>query len=363
MFHHRREPLPAQRPEHHGHLDHVRAARGAQRAVEPVGQPGGDVVVGTEVVDVHELRPERVTCRLRGEGPDHFGVGHREQTGGHRQPAELVQIQGDAAGPLDTRERTPEAVAEQGRAPVGRVDVQPSAVRVRDVGDGVQRIDHPGVGGPGGGHHHERAGDPGQQRGQGGGIEPAAGGRDDARRTQAEQPTGPSHRVMGVGRADELQVRAEPLASEQQPDQVRLGAARGDQRRRGDGGGEHQPRHDRGDLVLQGARGGGLVPGVHRLVQCAHREVRGDGDRERWAVQMPDAPRVSRVRRTGGQRRHDPTQGVLGQVTRLGQDRTDGVAHLPDRSVGSAARERAAALRPSVVEGTQHHPGQVTESY
>ena len=53
----------------------------------------------------------------------------------------LVRIEGDRIGPFDAREQRPEVVGQHGRPPVRRVDVEPQAFVLADVGELIERVD------------------------------------------------------------------------------------------------------------------------------------------------------------------------------------------------------------------------------
>lgn len=192
------------------------------------------------------------------EGAQVVGVGDREESGGDGLPAELVQVQGDGVGGLQSREPGAVPLAEQEARAVGGVDVEAGAVGGAAVGDLGQRVDEPGVGGARGGGDEVRAGDLGEGLVQGGGVEGAGGGGDDDGLGQAEQPGGAGQRVVGARPVDQPQARAVPLAGEQDGELVGLGASGGD-----DGvGGAGLPGQGAGDEGFQRGGGGCLVPGV-----------------------------------------------------------------------------------------------------
>ncbi len=91
-------------------------------------------------------------------------------------------------------------LAEQQRAAVRGVHVEPGAVPCGDPGDLRERVDAALVGGAGGGDDQERrSGEGGQGAVEGGRVDPAVTAGDDDRGGQAEHPGGTVDAVVGVG--------------------------------------------------------------------------------------------------------------------------------------------------------------------
>ena len=72
---------------------------------------------------------------------------------GCRQP--FVCIDGHGVGALDTVQQAAQAIRRQHRTAPCRVHVQPQCLLFRDVGAGMQRVDHAGPGGSGGRNDHD----------------------------------------------------------------------------------------------------------------------------------------------------------------------------------------------------------------
>jgi hypothetical protein len=232
--------------------------------------------------------------------------------------------------------------------------VQPRAVPAGHVGDLRQRVDPAGVGGARGGDHHGGAVDPGQRGVQRVRPEPAAEAVDDHRLRHAEQPGGPGHAVVRVRPAHRGGHPAAPgVPGQQQAELVGFGATTGDHRVRAGRGREAQPGELGGDRAFQFAGGRGLVPGVHRRVQRADRQVRGGGHGQRRAVQVRGAPRVRGFHRSGGQRGGQLAQRGLGAVPLGGQHRAELPAQRGDRG-RAAGGQRATAFGRAVGEGADH---------
>ncbi len=271
-----------------------------------------------------------------------------------------MPVEGDRVGPVDAVEQWGEPVGEERAAAVGGVDVEPGAVPGGEVGDVVQRVDGSGVGGAGGGDDGDRGGALPAGLGEGVGqrfgfhAELAVDGDGaDGAFAEAEQRGGAlDGEVGGLGGQDpgadvvrdavQLDVGAESLvAGEHQAHQVGLGAAGGEHAGRAfgpeaDGAGEFGE-----EFALQGGGGGGLVPGVLGRVEGADREVGGDRDGQRRAVQVRGAGRVRRVGGAVRQQFHQLAEraGALG----VGEGRP---YRLRDRLRLSGDHRAAAPYRP-----------------
>ena len=84
------------------------------------------------------------------------GAARDENGASHRRRQPFVRIDGDRVGAFDTVKHAAQAIRRQCRAAPGRVDVQPERLLFRDVGAGVQRVDHARAGGSGRGNDHDR---------------------------------------------------------------------------------------------------------------------------------------------------------------------------------------------------------------
>ena len=194
--------------------------------------------VGVEVGDGHLQRGQ--------QGP----VADQEGAAAGRLPEQLVEVDGHRVGGLDPGQQAAVAVAEQQPAAPGGVDVQPQPPPPGPPGQGRQRVDAAEVGGAGGGHQGQRPLAGGLQPVEGpvqlvGAQAPLAVHRDrlDSPAAQPEHGRGPGHAEVGQLRAEDAEVAgvgAEPVgghvaaraggggvAGQQQPHQVRLGAAAG----------------------------------------------------------------------------------------------------------------------------------------
>ncbi len=168
-------------------------------------------------------------------------VAHDERAGGDRLEPGLVVVDGHRVGVLDPVEEVAAGRRDQQPAAVRRVDVQPRVVAAAQAGDLGKRVDRAEVGGARGGHdgHRDQVGvaDVGQSAAQLGHVHPASGvdrHPDDRAVAQPEQPGGLLHAEVPVGRGEDPQLgrvavdRERAVAGEQQPLQVGLGAAAGE---------------------------------------------------------------------------------------------------------------------------------------
>ena len=211
---------------------------------------------------------------------------------------------------------------------------------------------------PGGGGDHVRTGGPVQRGGKVVRVQPAVPGRHRDRGGQPQQPGRPRHAVVRLIRADQAHRGRRPLPRQQQRDEVRLGGAGGDHGVRGRTAGVRQVGDGGGHQPLELAGRGRLVPGVHRRVERACREVGGRGHRQRGPVQVRGAERIGRIGGAGGEGPDDGRQRRLGAGALLGQHGRAGGPHSPGDGVGTARRHRPATVPRSGRGGVQRHSGQ-----
>ena len=242
-------------------------------------------------------------------------------------------VPGDRVGALDPGQRRAQPRREGRRAAPGRVHVQPGALAARDLGDGGERVDHPGGGRPRGRHHRQRLE----------ALRSTLRHRARQRRRVERQPTVDGHETQGAGAEsgeardfDERVVRllagvdGEPGGVRRDPSlrpgrtamrqrrqdcgQVRLGAAA----REGHGGlGRHadegRQRPQRVALHLDGA--GGVRVGGELRVVGRHERVGGHRHLAHAGVEEAQVARVGHLHAAALEQSR---RGVEGLVRRHG---------------------------------------------
>lgn len=165
--------------------------------------------------------------------------------------------------------------------------------------------------------------------------------------------------VVGVGAGHHPEgAGGRPFPGDEQRDQVGLGAAAGDERVRGGGGGVDEPgQGGRGQLLDHPGRGR-LVPGVQGGVQGRPRQVRGDGHGQRRAVQMGDTGGVGRVGRPFRRGADHVRERGLGADALLGQDRSAQGARATGHGLGPPGGQRPAPGRGGGLQRVQDDRGE-----
>ncbi len=247
----------------------VEAARGEQRPSDEVGDAFGAAGFGVEIV-----------------GVDADGI-----------EAALAGEEGGVAG------------GEEEGSAVGGVDVQPDVFFGGDAGDLLEIVDEAEVGGAGGGDDGDgeevalaEGGDFGAEairtHAEGG----VARDFDDGLEAEAELDGGFFNAEMGDFRAEEAKAgelgreaffadgpgelgEAEVVAGEEEAHVVALGASGGESSTGGEGesGQLGQPGED---LLFEDGGGGGLVEGVHGVVEGGEEGFGGEGGQEDGGVEM-----------------------------------------------------------------------------
>ena len=272
---------------------------------------------------------------------------------GNAEP--LVRVENQRVGPLHAAVAGRDRRVEHAERAVGAVDVEPEALRGRDVGERVERVDRAGVDGARRADEQRRQGAAraigGDRRAQRGRVEPASLERHLAHRTaaEAEELQRAPHAAMRLGRhvGDEPRGAGEAVATDVvagRRQRAAASAGEADDRRGGRAAGEQAGarRVREADELGQ--------PAHHRALEVDVGVIAGDDARVHRGCRQRSHDAG------GGRRRVDPAEeGRVAVAHRVRQDiaQRGRDQRRPARSDAPAAAGRAARSRRASGSGCQ----------